>query len=82
MKRLQYRSRSLVPRSYYGESYSRGGTAASVQRELYRRGYYYGSIDGAIGPASRRAISRYQSDNGLPITGYIDRSLLYSLGLG
>ena len=77
-----YRSRSHVPQSYFGGShYSSGSTAVAVQRELYRRGYYYGPIDGDIGAGSRRAIARYQAAHRLPVTGTIDRPLLYSLGL-
>jgi hypothetical protein len=54
---------------------------ASVQRELARRGYYRGPIDGDIGPGSRAAIRSYQYRHGLPVTGRIDRRLLRSLGL-
>jgi len=56
--------------------------AADVQRELKRRGYYRGSIDGAIGPASRSAIRAYQADRGLSVNGRIDRSLLDALDIG
>ena len=52
-----------------------------MQRVLKRRGYYYGSIDGDIGPASRNAIRNYQADRGLKVTGRIDSSLLRSLGI-
>jgi hypothetical protein len=76
-----YRYRSQVPRAYYGEGYYGGGTSVAVQRELYHRGYYFGPIDGVIGSGSSRAIARYQADHGLAVTGYIDRPLLYSLGL-
>lgn len=54
---------------------------ASVQRALARNGYYNGPIDGNLGPMSRRAISRYQSDRGLEVTGYPNSSLLRSLGM-
>lgn len=65
-------------------SYSSGYSddlAADVQRELRRRGYYRGSIDGDIGPGTRSAISHYQYDRGLPATGRIDRNLIRSLGI-
>jgi hypothetical protein len=58
------------------------GLAADVQRELRRRGFYRGSIDGNIGPASRAAIRSYQAERGLRVTGRIDSSLLRSLGVG
>ncbi len=67
-------------REVYG-SYS-DSLAVDVQRELRRRGYYRGPIDGDIGPGSRSAIRAYQYDRGLSATGRIDRSLLRSLGIG
>jgi Putative peptidoglycan binding domain len=74
-----FATREAAPREYYGnEGY---GNNAAVQRELSRRGYYNGSIDGAIGPKSSRAIARYQRDNGLRQSGTISQSLLRSLGL-
>lgn len=77
-----YATREAAPREYYGNGgYHRNSTDASVQSALARRGYYSGSIDGDIGPQSRRSIARYQRDNGLRSTGYINDSLLRSLGL-
>jgi len=77
-----YATREAAPREYYGnDGYDRNSTDASVQRALSRLGYYNGSIDGAIGPQSRRSIARYQRDNGLRSSGSIDSSLLRSLGL-
>ena len=80
---FSYYSRpSTVYRGYsaYG-SYS-DSLAVDVQRELRRRGYYRGPIDGDIGPGSRAAIRNYQYDRGLSATGRIDSSLLRSLGIG
>lgn len=74
-----FATREAAPREYYGnEGYHDN---SSVQRELSRRGYYNGSIDGAIGPQSSRAIARYQRDNGLRQSGAISQELLHSLGL-
>lgn len=81
------------PSYYYSEPYVyrpaprvsgsyEGSLAADVQEALKHRGYYKGSVDGDIGPASRSAIRAYQSDRGLSVTGRIDRSLLESLGIG
>ncbi|HEX8295524.1 MAG TPA: peptidoglycan-binding protein [Chthoniobacteraceae bacterium] len=71
---------------YYSSSSSRSSYSdelgADVQRELRRRGYYRGSIDGEIGAGTRSAIRAYQDDRGLSVTGRIDRSLLRSLGIG
>ena len=74
-----------VNRSYspgYSQSSSSDDLAVDVQRELRRRGYYRGSIDGDVGPGTRAAIRAYQYDRGLSATGRIDRSLLRSLGIG
>ena len=88
-----YYSRPSIGLSYYSRpsgvyrgrevysSYS-DSLAADVQRELRRRGYYRGAIDGDIGPGSRSAIRDYQYDRGLSATGRIDSSLLRSLGIG
>jgi len=54
---------------------------AQVQRELRRLGYYDGSVDGEIGPITRRAIRGFQEENGLEITGTIDQALLRLLGI-
>jgi hypothetical protein len=64
-----------VYRGYTATQYA-DGLAADVQRELRRRGYYRGAIDGDIGPGSRAAIRAFQSDYGLRITGRIDSTLL------
>ena len=75
---------SSSPRYYgYSRSYNSayGSLEVDVQRALKRRGYYYGAIDGDIGPASRNAIRSYQSDRGLSVTGRIDSRLLRSLGI-
>jgi len=71
-----YRSTRYYPSSR--ASYS-DDLAVDVQRALRRSGYYYGDIDGDIGPESRAAIRDYQRDRGLPVTGRIDSSLLRSL---
>ena len=73
-----FATREAAPREYYGNEGYHDNTA--VQRELSRRGYYDGPLDGAIGPKSSRAISRYQRDKGLQQTGTISQSLLRSLG--
>jgi peptidoglycan hydrolase-like protein with peptidoglycan-binding domain len=52
-----------------------------VQAALNVAGYNAGPADGALGPKSRAAISRYQSDNNLAATGEIDTELLTTLGV-
>src|SRR5439155_1132327 len=58
-----------------------GDVTVEVQRALAQRGYYYGPIDGILGPGTRRAIQRYQIDRGLAVTAAIDEQTLYTLGL-
>lgn len=77
-----YATREAAPREYYRQSgYAGYSTRVAVQRALARQGFYDGSMDGDIGPRSRRAIFRYQEINGLQPTGTITSSLLRSLGL-
>jgi peptidoglycan hydrolase-like protein with peptidoglycan-binding domain len=52
-----------------------------VQAALNVAGYSAGPADGALGPKSRAAISRYQSDNNLGATGEINTELLTTLGV-
>ena len=72
---------------YYGqgaydssEQYA-DSTVAGAQEQLARQGYYRGEVDGVFGPATRRAIMRYQSDHGLRVTGTINTDTLHALGL-
>ena len=58
-----------------------GDVTAQVQRALAARGYYYGPIDGILGPATRGAIQRYQISRGLAVTAAIDEPTLATLGL-
>ncbi len=59
----------------------RGSSTYEVQRELAKRGYYGGALDGAMGPRTSAAIRTYQVDRGLPVTGRVDGNLLRSLRL-
>jgi hypothetical protein len=58
-----------------------GRVLRNVQIELRRMGYYRGAIDGLIGPMTRSALTRFQRDNGLPVTSRIDGPTLAALGL-
>ena len=66
---------------YYGNVVPSDSIAADVQHKLSVLGYYQGRIDGIIGQGTRSAIVAYQRENGLEITGNINRSLLRSLRL-
>ncbi|MDQ2824675.1 MAG: peptidoglycan-binding protein [Verrucomicrobiota bacterium] len=52
-----------------------------VQLQLQRDGYYYGAVDGILGPDTRRGIAAFQVDHGLAITSAIDEPTLSTLGL-
>lgn len=56
-------------------------TVSQVQAALARKGYYRGAIDGSVGPATRSALRRYQQNQGLDVTGRIDRSVIEALNL-
>ncbi|MGE5541132.1 MAG: peptidoglycan-binding domain-containing protein [Bacillota bacterium] len=52
-----------------------GGHANDVmylQRFLSAQGYLVASPTGYYGPATRQAVSRFQADRGIPISGYVD----------
>jgi hypothetical protein len=50
-----------------------------IQRGLNDRGYAAGEADGALGPKTRHAITEFQRDAGLAVTGRPDESLLAAL---
>ena len=52
----------------------------AVQKQLAKKGYYKGSIDGQFGPASRSALDHFQRDHNLRETGRIDEATLDALG--
>ena len=60
MARQWIRCRDAV-RKYGNSSQSR---VAELQRRLSRAGYYHGSIDGVLGPQTRRAIRDYEQKHG------------------
>jgi peptidoglycan hydrolase-like protein with peptidoglycan-binding domain len=43
-----------------------------AQLELRNRGLYQGSLDGILGPETRRAVSQFQAINGLGRTASLD----------
>lgn len=52
-----------------------------LQRKLKALGYDPGPVDGRLGPATRRAIRRFQKDSGLEVTGLPDTVVMMALGL-
>ena len=53
----------------------------NVQRALKELGYYDGPLNSSLGPGTRAAISAFQEDNDLEITGVIDAPTVEALGL-
>jgi peptidoglycan hydrolase-like protein with peptidoglycan-binding domain len=50
-----------------------------LQASLTAGGYYDGEIDGVYGPSTVDAVEQLQSDNGLPVTGLVDRATAAAL---
>jgi hypothetical protein len=65
-----------------GSNEQSAANVADVQDQLTRAGYYHGKIDGVLGPETRHALVRYQSDKGLRMTGSLTMETQQSLGLG
>lgn len=55
--------------------------AMQVQAALTAYGYYSGPIDGIIGPGSRAALSKFQADYSLNVTGTITPEVLDAMGI-
>jgi peptidoglycan hydrolase-like protein with peptidoglycan-binding domain len=53
----------------------------AAQRELGRRGYYRGALDGQLGSETQRALLEFQIDNGILATGNLDGRTAAELGL-
>jgi hypothetical protein len=68
--------------SYESPDQNADSIVAAAQEQLSREGYYRGAIDAVIGPETRRAIARYQSNHGLRVTGYLTTETVQALGVG
>ncbi len=53
----------------------------AVQEELGKRGYFDGKPDAVYSAATKEAIRRFQTDQGLPVTGRINEATLHALHL-
>jgi hypothetical protein len=56
-------------------------TVQAVQTELTQLGYYNGPVDGIFGPTTRDAVTKYQIDRQLDVTGSLSPDTLQSLGV-
>jgi len=54
----------------------------SAQQKLNDEGYNVGTPDGKSGPATQRALRKYQSDKNIRATGKLDESTLSHLNVG
>lgn len=52
-----------------------------LQKNLMDRGYATGPIDGIMGPKTSKALSNFQRDNGLSVTGTATPGTLTELGM-
>ena len=52
-----------------------------AQESLQEKGYYKGSIDGIIGPATHKAIREFQKAESLPVNGQLDAQTANRLGV-
>jgi hypothetical protein len=53
----------------------------NVQRVLQQLGYYTGDLNGSLGVDTRQALTAYQQDYGLDVTGVVDEPTVRALGL-
>ena len=70
-----------APRVLPGNSAAFQRIAIQVQVALQAYGYYNGAIDGIIGDGSRSALSRFQFDYSLRVTGTITPEVLDAFGI-
>ncbi|MCM8774100.1 MAG: peptidoglycan-binding protein [Candidatus Omnitrophica bacterium] len=63
-------------RQIFGELYGYNSKVEEIQKMLKELGYRPGIIDGKIGFRTRDAVKKFQSDQSLKVTGYIDNKTL------
>ena len=82
-----YYAYDYYPYDYYtdvepgDQSYTADANVTAVQTDLAQLGYYNGPIDGLFGADTRTALTRYQIDRHLQVTGSLTNETLQSLGL-
>jgi hypothetical protein len=54
---------------------------SQLQSTLAARGFYKGTVDGRLGPATSEALSAYQRANNMPHVGFVTLEALNSLGM-
>lgn len=74
-------SPETAPRAVSPSSAQISSLVRQVQIALLARGYYRGAIDGVVGRETRAALTRFQTGNGLDVTGTITPETLDALGI-
>ena len=69
-----------APAEYQQAASANVDFVVGVQRELRRRGFYRGLVNGISDAPTRAAIRAYETSMGLPVTGVIGVPLLRTLG--
>jgi len=70
---------AAMPRSSQTSADLANDDIRQAQQELTAQGLYDGLIDGALNQKTQAAVSRYQRQNGLSITGNLDQATMRSL---
>ena len=70
-----------APRYSRSSSYRSSNLVVEAQRELKRRGYYRGGIDGVFGRGTANAIANFQSDERLRVNGRLDSDTIDELNI-
>ena len=65
----------------FAEVYKDKPTVKAVQQALNDAGYNCGAPDGSAGKKTKAAVTQFQTDKGLEVTGQIDDALLEALGV-
>lgn len=71
----------VVGTSNFKVAYADVSRTQEIQRRLTEYGYYSGEINGYFDDATVGAIKRFQSDNGLNVTGAVDGATASALGV-
>ncbi|HMM31164.1 MAG TPA: spore cortex-lytic enzyme [Clostridia bacterium] len=74
----------LIPAGAAAEALKVGSTGEQVktlQTKLKRWGYYFGTVDGKYGAATKTAVQNFQRKNGLTADGVAGASTLKALGM-
>ena len=60
---------------------STGNEVIQIQKKLKNWGYYTGEIDGIYGTKTKKAVEKFQKNNGLTIDGIAGKKTLYAMGI-